>query len=64
MAFGFFGLRVALVVGAVAAVASAPFDLSVIRHRTGEFDTAETEIIASAENVVKDADSAYCGKEQ
>lgn len=101
MAFGFFGLRVALVVGAVAAVASAPFaigflhtypvlsgslvayavstvvcagltmlntdkrfDFSVIRHRTGEFDTAETEIIASAENVVKDADSAYSGKEQ
>ncbi len=102
MAFGFFGLRVALVVGAVAAVASAPFaigflhtypvlsgslvayavstvvcaaltmlntdkrfDFSVIRHRTGDFDTAETEIIiASAENVVHDADAAYSGKEQ
>ncbi|WP_188756853.1 sodium:solute symporter family protein [Microbacterium album] len=110
MAFGFFGLRVALVVGGIATVASAPFaigflhtypvlsgslvayavsttvcvaltmlnkdrrfDFSVIRQRTGDFDTAETagaagaagtEIVAEAEGVVKDADASYTGKEQ
>jgi hypothetical protein len=106
MAFGFFGLRVALIVSGVAAVASAPFaigflhtypvlsgslvayavstlvcagltmlnttqrfDFSVIRHRTGDFDTAETEIpsteIPSAgDGVVNDADAALTGKEK
>jgi len=101
MSFGFFGLRVAVVVGAVASVTSAPFaigflhtypvlsgslvayavstivcvaitmfnkdkrfDFSVIRHRTGDFDTAETEVISAAEGVVRTADAAFTGKEK
>ncbi|MGY1551816.1 sodium:solute symporter family protein [Microbacterium sp. A588] len=104
MSFGFFGLRVALIVGTVATVASAPFaigflhtypvlsgslvayavstvacvaltmmnktkrfDFNLIRQRTGDFDTAESEIIAQAETVVKDADvtgtTAFTGKD-
>lgn len=86
MAFGFFGLRVALIFGGVSIAASAPFaigflhtypvlagslvayavstivctaltmvnttkrfDFDVIRHRTGDFDTRENEIIREAE---------------
>ena len=95
MAFGFFGLRIAVIVGSIATVASAPFaigflhtypvlsgslvayavstivcvaltmmnktkrfDFSVIRHRTGDFDTAENDVITEAEGVLTDADAA------
>ncbi|MGM7696572.1 sodium:solute symporter family protein [Microbacterium sp. A84] len=98
MSFGFFGLRVAMVVGIVSTVAVAPFgigflhtypvlsgslvayavstlvcvaltmmnktkrfDFALIAKRTGDFDTAETAIIAEAENVVNDADAAESG---
>ena len=101
MSFGFFGLRVAVIVGGIATVASAPFgigflhtypvlsgslvayavstivcvaltmlnkdkrfDFSLIKKRTGDFDTAETEIISDAETAVNDSDAAYTGKEQ
>ena len=101
MSFGFFGLRVAVIVGGIATVASAPFaigflhtypvlsgslvayavstivcvaltmlnktkrfDFTLIKKRTGDFDTAETEVVAVAESVTKDADAAYTGKEQ
>jgi len=36
----------------------------VIRHRTGDFDTAETEVISAAEGVVRTADAAFTGKEK
>ncbi|MGP6171815.1 sodium:solute symporter family protein [Microbacterium sp. A196] len=95
MAFGFFGLRVAVIVGSIATVVSAPFgigflhtypvlsgsliayavstivcvaitmmnttkrfDFDLIKKRTGDFDTAETEIVADASTT-----DAYAGKD-
>ena len=98
MAFGFFGLRVAVIVGVVATAASAPFgigflhtypvlsgslvayavstivcaaitmanktkrfDFDLIKTRTGDFDTAETELLLDTEGANNDADAAGNG---